>query len=140
MSIYIEHLNIVVSDIEASLKFYQAAFPDWKIRSKGKSLWSGKPRSWLHFGDDNQYIALSDNGETANRDLSGHQIGLAHFAFVVGNLDALITRLAIAGFKVDKENYENPHRENVYYIDPAGFEVEFISYKSDLISERNNDL
>ncbi len=31
----LEHVNLVVSDINAMLKFYQAAFPYWSIRSGG---------------------------------------------------------------------------------------------------------
>lgn len=135
----IEHLNIVVSDIEQSLKFYRAAFPHWQIRSEGESEWHGKPRRWLHFGDDYHYLALSDNGELENRDLTGHQIGLSHFAFEVTNLAAIIERLGHAGFINSSQGAENEYRKNIYYTDPAGFEVEFVEYLSDVPAERNND-
>jgi catechol 2,3-dioxygenase-like lactoylglutathione lyase family enzyme len=88
--IQLEHLNLVVSDIDASLAFYRAAFPHWRVRDRAQGAWSGKPRTWLHFGDDYQYLAFGDNGEGGNRDLAGHQVGLAHFAFVTNNLDALV--------------------------------------------------
>jgi hypothetical protein len=94
----------------------------------------------VHFGDNEQYIAISDHGEGKNRDLSGHQIGLAHFAYVTNNLNAVIARLKHAGFAISKEGAVNPFRKNIYYIDPAGFEVEFVEYMSDVPSERNNDL
>ncbi|ATC83617.1 VOC family protein [Pseudoalteromonas agarivorans] len=136
----LEHVHLVVNDINAMLKFYQAAFPYWSIRSEGHNTWYGKPKRWVHFGDDNHYIAISDNGEHKNRDLAGHQVGLAHFAYVTNNLDAVIQRLKHAGFSIDKEGAENPFRKNVYYLDPAGFEVEFVQYLSDIPSERNNDL
>jgi hypothetical protein len=67
------------------------------VREQGKGEWSGKPRTWLHFGDDYQYLAFGDNGERENRDLAGHQVGLAHLAFVTNNLDAVISRLETAG-------------------------------------------
>lgn len=35
-------------------------------------------------------MALSDHGEGERRDLKGHRIGLAHFAYVAGNLDAVV--------------------------------------------------
>ena len=133
----IEHLNLVVRDIPATLKFYQAAFPHWRIRDEDEGEWSGKSRKWLHFGDDYQYLAFGDNGVGDNRDLSGHQTGLAHFAFVVSNLDALIDRLAEAGFGVDKEGADEPYRKNLYFIDPNGFEVEFVEYLSDIPEQRN---
>ena len=98
--IQLEHINLVVSDIPAMLNFYHAVFPHWKIRDEGKGEWSGKPRNWLHFGDDYQYIALSDHGEGENRNLDGHQVGLAHFAYVTNNLDAVINRLLAAGYEI----------------------------------------
>lgn len=133
----LEHLNLVVNDIPAALAFYQAAFPHWQVREEGESDWYGKPRKWLHFGDDYQYLTFNDNGEGDNRDLSGHQTGLAHFGFITTNLAALEARLAAAGFKRAKDGADEPHRKNIYYVDPNGFEVEFIEYLSDLPAERN---
>ena len=133
----LEHINLVVNDIPAMLKFYQAAFPHWFIRDQGKGEWHGKPRTWLHFGDNYQYIAMSDHGEGENRELTGHQIGLAHFAYVTSNIAAIIARLQQAGFDIAKDGAKEPHRKNIYFTDPAGFEVEFIQYLSDLPEERN---
>lgn len=133
----IEHINLVIKDLNASLKFYRAAFPHWRIRSKGGGEWYGKPRTWVHFGDDQQYLALNEFGEGKNRDLSGHQVGLAHFAFVTQNLDALIQRLEAAGFSIVNPGAEEPFRRNVYFVDPDGFEVEFVQYSSDDPKERN---
>ena len=135
--IFFEHINLVIKDLEASLKFYRAVFPHWHIRAKGGGEWYGKPRKWVHFGDDRQYLALNEFGEDNNRDLTGHQVGLAHFAFATNNLDALIERLKDAGFDYDKDGADEPFRKNIYYIDPDGFEVEFIEYLSDLPTERN---
>jgi catechol 2,3-dioxygenase-like lactoylglutathione lyase family enzyme len=136
--LYIEHVNLVVNDIPATLTFYQAAFPHWKVRAKGTADWYGVERNWLHFGDDYQYLTFNDDGVDENRDLSGHQVGLAHFAFVINNLSAMKNRLAKAGFEVHKQGAENPHRANLYFLDPNGFEVEFVQYFSDLPEERNS--
>lgn len=133
----LEHLNLVVNDIPAMLKFYQAAFPHWHVRDTGENEWSGKARKWLHFGDDYQYLALGDNGTGDNRDLAGHQTGLAHFAFVCDNIDTIIQRLADAGFTKAKDGAEEPYRKNIYFIDPGGFEVEFVQYLSDHPHQRN---
>ncbi|WP_166376401.1 VOC family protein [Pseudoalteromonas sp. Z9A4] len=137
---YLEHVNLVASDIDSMLKFYQAVFPHWSVRSEGRGDWHGKPRRWVHFGDDTHYIAISDHGEGENRNLSGHQIGFAHFAYVTNHLNEVVIRLNKAGFGISKQGSENPFRKNVYFIDPAGFEVEFVEYLSDIPSERNNDL
>ena len=135
--LYLEHLNLVVKDIPAALTFYQAAFPHWRVRDSGESEWYGKQRNWLHFGDDYQYLTFNDDGNGNNRDLTGHQPGLAHFAFVTGNIDAVIERLAAAGFPVDKDGADEPFRRNAYFIDPDGFEVEFVEYLSDVPEQRN---
>lgn len=136
--IYLEHINLVVPDLPTMLKFYQAAFPHWKIRDQGESDWYGKPLHWIHFGDDYQYIAMSDHGDAANRNLEGHSIGLAHFAYVVDNLQAVIKRLKSAGFEVGSEGADSKYRNNIYFIDPAGFEIEFVEYLSDLPLLRNS--
>ncbi len=133
----IEHINLVVKNMNEMLKFYQAAFPHWNILREGHSDWYGKPRRWLHLGDDYLYLAIADDGEGDNRDLTGHQVGLAHFAFETSNLKQVVSRLQNAGFEVDKMSEDNDIRINAYFIDPAGFEVEFVEYKSDVPSERN---
>jgi len=136
---HLEHINLVVSDIEKSIKFYRAAFPHWSVRASGSGQWYGKTRNWVHFGDDYQYISFNDDGVGENRDLTGHQIGLAHFAFVTKNVDQVIMRLKDAGFDIAKLGAENQYRKNIYFIDPAGYEVEFVEYLSDIPALRNNN-
>ncbi|MDN3680866.1 VOC family protein [Vibrio tapetis subsp. quintayensis] len=135
--IKLEHVNIVVKDIPEMLKFYQAVFPHWYVRDEGQGEWYGKPRNWLHFGDEYQYIALSDHGEGENRELSGHQVGLAHFAYVTNDIQSVIDRLTHVGFSVAKTGATEPYRKNVYFVDPSGFEVEFVEYLSDDPKLRN---
>ena len=133
-----EHANLVVQDIAGVLEFIQTAFPQWRIRGQGEMNWNGKPRRWLHVGNDDYYITLNDDGEGENRDLSGHSTGLAHLGFVVDNLDTLIERLQGKGYQIAIKGAEHPFRKNVYFIDPAGFEFEFIEYLSDKPEERNS--
>lgn len=135
--IQLEHINLVVSDIERALNFYRAAFPHWRVRDTGGGQWYGKPRKWLHFGDDYQYLAFNDYGEGENRDLRGYQMGLAHFAYVTDDLNGIMLRLQKAGYTPATEGAAEPFRRNIYYIDPAGFEVEFVQYLSDLPAQRN---
>ncbi len=136
---YLEHINLVVKDIKKALKFYQAAFPHWSIRGEGEGAWYGKPRNWLHFGDDYHYIAFADDGVGDNRNLKGHQVGLAHFAYVTNNIEDLVSRLSKAGYvpsvALDLETYSE--KGNVYYVDNDGFEIEFVQYFSDRPDIRN---
>lgn len=137
--IHLEHLNLVVKDIPKALTFYQAAFPHWKVRVKGHQQWFGVDRNWLHFGDDYQYLTFNDDGVDNIREHSSHQVGLSHFAFVTNNIDEIIERLAKAGFAFHKPGAKDPYRKNVYFVDPDGFEIEFVQYLSDDPKKRNLD-
>ena len=133
----IEHLNLVVKDLARTLTFYQAAFPHWYVRGKGEQTWYGTARKWVHFGDENHFITFNDSGTDSNRELTGNSVGLAHFGFITQNIDSVITRLKHAGFDIHKTGAENTFRQNVYFLDPDGFEVEFVQYFSDQPQERN---
>jgi catechol 2,3-dioxygenase-like lactoylglutathione lyase family enzyme len=133
----IEHLNLVVNNIDDTIKFYQAIAPHWKIRSKGKGEWHGVPRNWVQFGDDFQFLTFNDNPTGSNRNLESNDLGLSHFAFSTANLDAATQRLQTAGFVIKTPLCENSHRKNIYFLDPNGYEVELVQYLSDIPSERN---
>ena len=135
----LEHLNLVVNNIDDTLKFYQAIAPHWAIRSSGQSTWYGTPRNWVHFGDDFQFISFNDSGTGTNRNLESNNLGLSHFAFSTANLAAATARLQAAGFAIKIELREDAHRKNIYFLDPNGYEVELVQYLSDLPSERNLD-
>ena len=50
---YLEHVNLVVNDINQALNFYRAAFPHWRVRSQtGYGRGSRVPGA---FGDDYHY-------------------------------------------------------------------------------------
>ena len=135
--IRLEHVNLVVKDIDTTLRFLQTAFPDWRVRGRGESEWYGHKRNWLHVGTDDYYITLNDGGEGENRDLRGHAPGLAHIGFCVDDMDGISQRLQDAGFEIATIGADHPHRKTVYFHDPAGFEFEFIEYLSDRPEERN---
>lgn len=137
--IRLEHLNLVVADMQETLAFYSTAFPHWKIREQGEAVWYGANRQWLHFGDEYNYLSFNDKGTGENRDLQSDTLGLAHIAFEVSNLDALTSRMLEAGYSIASNGAVNPMRKNAYFIDPSGFEVEFVEYLTDIPQERNNN-
>ena len=49
----------------------------------------------------------------------------------------MIERLEAKGFQIDIEGPEHAFRKNVYFLDPAGFQFEFVQYLSDNPNERN---
>jgi len=133
----LEHANLVVKEIQPSLDFILTAFPEWKVRGEGQGQWAGQRRNWLHVGDDDYYLTLNDGAEGESRDLGGLTPGLAHLGFVVEDIEALMTRLTAKGYVIDILGRDHPHRKTVYYIDPNGFQFEFMQYLTDLAKLKN---
>ena len=128
----LEHVYMVFSDMAETLRFYQAAFPHWQIRTKGHGEWYGVRRQWIHFGDDYNYLTFNDNGLNHSRNLKSNDLGVAHLGFEIKNLASLIQRMEVLGYKIAHTGAEHPYRRNVYYIDPDGAEIEFVEYLSDI--------
>ena len=57
MSIRLEHANMVVRDIDATLRFLQTAIPEFRVRREGKTWQGGR---WVHVGTDDSYIAVNE--------------------------------------------------------------------------------
>jgi len=133
----LEHVNLVVKEIQPSLEFILTAFPEWKVRGEGRGEWAGEARNWLHVGDDDYYLTLNDGAQGAIRDLKGINPGLAHLGFVVEDVEAVIERLNAKGYNVDILGRDHPYRKTVYYIDPNGFQFEFMQYLSEEAKLKN---
>lgn len=133
-----EHANLVVKNIENTLQFIQVAFPSWVIRGQGEMQWQGKTRRWLHVGSDDYYLTLNNGAQENNRLLKGDAAGLAHLGFVVDDLDGVISRLKKNGYKIDVNLAEHGFRKNIYFVDPEGFQFEFVQYFSEKHHERNS--
>ena len=127
----LEHANLVVKDIQSSIDFLLTAFPQWKLRGEGQGQWAGQARNWAHIGDDDYYLTLNDGAVGENRNLRGVAPGLAHIGFEVENVDDLKKRLTAKGYAIDIEGRQHPYRKTVYFIDPNGFQFEFIQYLSE---------
>lgn len=136
MAIRLEHANIAVRDIEATVRFLNAAFPEFRVRREGFN----NGRRWMHIGTDNTYIALNEaSAEPAENCVpySGKP-GVNHLGYEVPDVDALRERLAAAGFKDSTYPNNHPHRKRVYFHDADGNDWEFVEYYSDDPAERND--
>ncbi len=133
-----EHANLVVKNIEDTLQFIQVAFPSWVVRGQGEMQWQDKTRRWLHVGSDDYYLTLNDGAQEKNRLLKGDAAGLAHLGFVVDDLDDVVSRLEKNGYKIDVSLAEHAFRKNIYFVDPEGFQFEFVQYFSEKTHERNS--
>lgn len=138
----LEHANLMVTGIDETANFLLAAFPHWSIRGEGGGEWYGVPRRWAHIGDDYNYITLNEffgpkASHKPQRDLAGTDPGLAHLAFEVDDLDAIVSRLNKIGYESHNLGEDHPHRRNNYFKTKEGIEFEFVQYFSDKPEERN---
>ncbi len=136
MEIRLEHANIVVRDFEATVRFLNAAFPEFRVRREGLN----EGRRWMHIGTDNTYIALNEASEEPAESWvpSSGKPGVNHLGFEVKDIGALRERLAVAGFKDSTYPNNHPHRKRVYFHDAEGNDWEFVEYYSDDPAERND--
>lgn len=121
---FIEHVNLTVSDLDRSLVFYQRLF-DWHVRWRGETS-QGRPAA--HVGDDRCYIALFQSPAGGRAPYDYDAIGLNHFGLVVDDLDHARQRLIELGAEYTAEQNYEPGRR-VYVIDPDGIEVELVQYE-----------
>ncbi len=96
MTVRLEHANLVVRDIDATVRFLQTAFPEFKIRFEGLDPDGSR---WFHIGTDETYIALTKSfTEPAARWVPYEGApGVNHLAYKVDDADTLRKRLAAAG-------------------------------------------
>jgi catechol 2,3-dioxygenase-like lactoylglutathione lyase family enzyme len=119
-----EHINISCKDIEASKKFYQKLFPDWYLRAEG--IYEG--RNWMHFGNEQFYIALNNEPGEERVHRAYENIGINHVGFVIKDGDAMQKLLDKEGIGYYVMNApETKHR--IYVNDPDGNEIELVEYQ-----------
>lgn len=131
--VYLEHSNITVNNLDKSIHFFKTAFPSFYVRGGDKTN-----REWVHFGNDYFYVALNQAKEKGDKFIKNYdKIGINHIAFVVDDIEQVCDRLIAAGYKRDYPSEIEKYRTREYFADDDGNEFEFIEYKSEVISERN---
>lgn len=133
----LEHANLSVRDIEATVRFLRTALPDFAIRYDSGAADGDR---WVHIGTEDSYIALSDaTAEPAERWLPyTGKPGVNHLAFEVDDVEALRARMARAGYRDTTIENSHPHRRRVYIADPDGNDWEFVQYLSVDSRDRND--
>ncbi len=133
-SIYLEHANITVHNLKAAIKFFQTAFPHFKIRGGGEEM-----REWVHLGDDTTYLALNEAIDQAPITRSNYDnVGINHLGFVVEDVEEIAKNLAAAGYQRDYPKQVEKYRIRDYFADEEGNQYEFVQYLSDVVEERNS--
>jgi catechol 2,3-dioxygenase-like lactoylglutathione lyase family enzyme len=137
MTIYLEHANITVPDIDQAIAFLQVIEPDFYVR-QDESPANG--HRWAHIGNEHVYIALQES-EPGSQPKMPHRTyenyGINHLGWVVDDLDVVIQRLEQQGYQCGLLVKPHRFRKRAYYYDKAGFEWELIQYLSNKDHERN---
>ena len=81
---------------------------------------------------------MSDHGESDIRDNRAFQVGLSHFAFVTNELTNITQRLMAAGFVGVQGDGAAGVRNNTYFIDSDGYEIELVEYLTADIGQKND--
>ena len=127
MSARLEHVNITVSNPEATAELYGRLF-GWKQRWKGGSIHNGTS---IHVGTDAQYVALysgrPDRKQAHRGDSYSETGGLNHLAVTVDDLNAVEVAVIAEGLEPHSHASYEPGRR-FYFHDRDGIEYEVVSY------------
>lgn len=133
----LEHANLVVRDIDATIRFLTTAFPQFTIRYDSAGA---EGERWVHIGTRDTYLSLTRATAEASEPwvpYSG-RAGVNHLGFEVDDVDALRARMQAAGYRDNTVPNGHPYRTRVYFHDPDGNDWEFVQYHSDDPAERND--
>lgn len=124
-SAFLEHVNVTVSDPEATAKRL-CEFFDWRIRWHGTAKYGG---TTYHVGSDDSYVAVYSGPDAAKPAAETYATvsGLNHMGIVVEDLDAVEARILAAGYKTTSHADYEPGRR-FYFRDDDGIEFEVVSY------------
>ena len=135
----LEHANMHVADVDRTLQFIQAAFPDFGIRHD-----SGKddPERWVHVGNDDFYLAVYRATDAVKPGKSPYdgKPGINHLGFAVEDAEQVRQRLLQAGFTETTLPNSHPARRRVYFNDDEGNDWEFVQYFTGDRAKRNDYL
>ncbi len=134
MNAYVEHANITVKDLDATVKFLSTAIPEFQVRHQGFNT-----KRWCHIGTQQSYIAVQEVEPKPQQHVSRtpyFDLGVNHVGLVVEDVAQIEQRLTAAGYR--KNMYEDEgYRKRLYFFDGDGLEWEFIEYLTTNLEERN---
>ena len=119
----IEHANITVSDLDASIAFYTRLMGG-HVRWEGLT---GAGRRAAHLGDDRSYLSLFEAERPSRAPEDYAAVGFNHLGFEVDDLDAYRATLQAMGVEIKGEESYDPGRR-LYFYDPDGIEIELVQY------------
>ncbi len=121
--VFIEHVNLSVSNLQRSIDFYCKLF-DFRVRWRGEADVEAQE---AHVGNDEMYIALFETQRPGNAEVDYQRVGLNHFGVVVADLKRYRDKLHQLGIAPHYEPEYAPGRR-FYFYDPDTVEAELVQY------------
>jgi catechol 2,3-dioxygenase-like lactoylglutathione lyase family enzyme len=127
MASRLDHANVTVRDVDATIAFLQAAFPDFRVRGGGTGPSGAR---WVHVGNDDAYLALNEATAAPAEPWVPYfgRPGVNHLGFEVDDVVSLRDRLRAAGYRDTTVPNDHPARRRVYFNDAEGNDWEFVEY------------
>jgi len=132
----LEHFNITVPDIDASLAFIRIVAPDFQVR---RDEISEAGYRWVHVGNTDSYIALQEPypGIEPGAPLQTYKnCGINHIGIIIKDAELAQKKLLAQGYKPNGPMLADTYRKRIYFYDQAGFEWEMVEYLSDSFDEK----
>ncbi len=136
MTTRLEHFNVTVPDIDASISFIKVIAADYEVR---KDEVSDRGYRWVHIGNEESYIALQEPhpGFESMAPLETYRNhGVNHIGLIVEDAAKIEKKLLDKGFKPNGPMIVETHRKRLYFYDQAGFEWEMVEYLSDSFDDK----